>query len=227
MNRSITIDEEKSRFHFFLDFLKANPEILLTSLSIDSYKTENFKYFYFEIKRLFPEIKLIMNDVSGVLDLALSNLLMELKDIHYIYTCTRIPERSVVLDHMTFLQPTAPTILDECTSRFTTAYQWFDERNLLDRVMFDPGFGFSKTYEENWTLIDGFSSLVETLDGKNIKIPWVIGLSRKSFLRKKCADSPDPILAAEELHKKLLQQFIKQTKTDIYLRVHNPEVVSL
>jgi dihydropteroate synthase len=225
MNQAITGDEEKKRFDNFLLFLKQHHELPLKKLSIDTYRPENFVYFYQEIKKLFPEIKIMMNDVSGVLDEGLANMLSELADVDYIFTCTRIPDRTVVLDHMSFLQDREDNIVDECFMRFSKAHQWFTERNLLARVFFDPGFGFSKSYTENWNLINGFSQLVSFLDKKDMTRPWVIGISKKSFLRKKCEQSANNQAlqsAVEELHQTLLRQFLKQTKSDIIFRVHDP-----
>jgi dihydropteroate synthase len=221
MNSAISEAEEKARFHYFLNFLKKNPEIPLKALSIDTYKIENFKYFYNEIKKLYPQVEIIFNDVSGVLDSDLEGVLTAYKDIKYIFTSTRIPDRAHVLDHMKYLSKTTNSMIIETSECFKKTYHWLLERNLIDRVLFDPGFGFSKTYEENWELIENFQELELLLLNDNIKIPWVIGLSKKSFLRKKCEKSPDVMASAEELHLKTLKQLLANTNNEIYFRVHH------
>lgn len=50
-------------------------------------------------------------------------------------------------------------------------------------LVIDPGLGFAKTAEHNWTLLHGLSSFVE------LGIPVLIGSSRKSFLGSLLADA--------------------------------------
>jgi len=222
MNSPISFNEEKNRFLLFLNFLKKNPEIKLTELSLDTYKPESFRFFYQELKKYNPAIKLIMNDVSGVLDNDLLKLLKDLPDIDYVYTCTRIPDRSKTLEHMTFLKKEEDTIVDELKIHFQKANVWFFKNQLTQTIFFDPGFGFSKTFEENWDLIENFSNWINAFP----EHPWVIGLSKKSFLRKKCADQKDPMAASEVLHKEIVQDFLKLSRTPILFRVHDPQIVS-
>lgn len=224
MNTAVSSEVEKKRFQFFLDIIKNNPQLKINKLSLDTYKTENFKYFYSEIKKLYPHIEIIFNDVSGVLDSELEKVLLELTDVLYIFTSTRIPDRLHVLDHMKFLDKKSSNIIEETFENFKLAHHWFSSRNLEKRIIFDPGFGFSKSYEENWELIENFADLVKKLESEFIKTPWCIGLSKKSFLRKKCTTAIDPVVAAEELHQKLLKNFLAQIKTEVYFRVHNPEI---
>jgi dihydropteroate synthase len=226
MNQAISVQDERIRMNFFFDFLKKFPEIKFDTISVDTYKLENFVYFYNEIKKLNPEIRLILNDISGVLDLALEKVLTELDDVTYIFTATRIPDRSLVLDHMKFLTPSHDNIISESLARFIYASKWFTERKIISRVIFDPGFGFSKTYDENWMLIDKFDILNSKLLENNIELPWVIGISKKSFLRKKC-ESENNIskISIEELHKNLILKFMSDTKNIIYFRVHDPDII--
>ncbi len=223
-NQSISVEEERNRFHQFVLFLKNHPQLIIKELSIDTYKPQNFYYFYHEIKKIFPDINLLMNDVSGVLDNSLEDLLFALPDIKYIHTFTRIPNRSVVLDHMTFLEKNGQNIIDESEDHFLRAHQWFTDRDLEKRVLFDPGFGFSKTYLENWDLIGGFDQLVKRLKAKKIELPWVIGLSKKSFLRKKCEDLIETNLTIEELHRETLEILLKKSNTSFWFRVHDPQI---
>ena len=133
MNNPISALTEKERFNFFLSFLQENPTLPLSSLSIDTYKTENFTYFYQEIKKLYPDIKIIWNDVSGVLDSDLERILQTYTDVDYIFTFTRIPDRTQVLEHMKFLLKTNNDLIQESFLSFKSAYQWFSERNLEKR----------------------------------------------------------------------------------------------
>jgi dihydropteroate synthase len=223
MNQAITLQDERDRMNYFFDFLRIYPEIKFDTISIDTYKLDNFVYFYHEIKKLNPEIKVILNDVSGVLDAALEKVLTELTDVDYIFTATRILDRSLVLDHMKFLQPTHKDIISEILARFIFAAKWFTEKKMLSRVILDPGFGFSKTYEENWALINQFDILVLKLLEHKIDLPWVIGISKKSFLRKKI--EMENKMNVEELHQKLILKFMSDTNNMIYFRVHDPNII--
>jgi dihydropteroate synthase len=63
----------------------------------------------------------------------------------------------------------------------------------------DPGFGFSKTMEQNYELLDNLSQF--KVLGKEI----LVGISRKSFIYKKLGISPEDALpATTELHKKAI-----------------------
>jgi dihydropteroate synthase len=46
------------------------------------------------------------------------------------------------------------------------------------RIILDPGFGFGKTFEHNIELLQGLESF------QSLKFPLLVGLSRKSFIRK-------------------------------------------
>ena len=47
-----------------------------------------------------------------------------------------------------------------------------------ERIILDPGFGFGKTFEHNITLLQNLESF------QSLKLPLLVGLSRKSFIRK-------------------------------------------
>ena len=47
-----------------------------------------------------------------------------------------------------------------------------------ERIILDPGFGFGKTFEHNITLLQNLESF------QPLKLPLLVGLSRKSFIRK-------------------------------------------
>jgi dihydropteroate synthase len=64
-----------------------------------------------------------------------------------------------------------------------------------DRIVVDAGFGFAKTGEHNWQLLDRFDELAE------LGLPQLVGVSRKSFLGTLLAapdGSPRPPLARDD-----------------------------
>ena len=54
-----------------------------------------------------------------------------------------------------------------------------------DAIILDPGFGFGKTYEENWILMQRLQEL------KDLGFPLLVGASRKSMLAR-LLDLKDP-----------------------------------
>ena len=74
----------------------------------------------------------------------------------------------------------------------------------------DPGFGFAKTVDQNYELLDNLSKF--KVFGRKI----LVGISRKSFIYKKLGITPDEALpATTELHKIAIEN-----GADI-LRVHD------
>ncbi len=76
--------------------------------------------------------------------------------------------------------------------------KWFEERiNALiklgvreEQMILDPGIGFGKTVEDNFTIIDHLNLL------KVFNLPLLIGLSRKSFLFKTVKKTAKEVLSA-------------------------------
>lgn len=58
------------------------------------------------------------------------------------------------------------------------------------QVILDPGFGFGKTVQENWQLLNGMSCL------QSFGLPVLAGLSRKSMAWKPLGISPEECLPA-------------------------------
>lgn len=226
MNKAVSLEEEKLRF---LDFLEASKDFSFKDryVSFDTYKISNFRFMTESFKKLHPEARFIFNDVSGVLGPELLNLLAHFKgrDFYYIYTFSHIPSRDQVLDHMNFINEESD-ILSETIESFIKASRWFHSIGMKDQLLLDPGFGFSKTYEQNWRLIEEFSLLQEKLLEEKITSALVIGLSKKSFLRKFIEKShPASTEALESLHFKIIREMIEQKKTPQLFRVHDPGIV--
>jgi dihydropteroate synthase len=81
-----------------------------------------------------------------------------------------------------------------------------------ERIVLDPGFGFGKSFEENYPLLDGLDQLAE------LGFPILAGTSRKSFVgRAMGTDVP----AAERLAGSLAAMTISITKGAHIVRVHD------
>ena len=87
----------------------------------------------------------------------------------------------------------------------------FELRSLgVNDIILDPGYGFSKTRDQNYELL-GKSELL-----KNLDLPILTGVSRKSMLYKLLGTGPDDVLAAT-----IAAQVIALLKGTNILRVHD------
>jgi len=80
----------------------------------------------------------------------------------------------------------------------------------INDIIIDPGFGFGKTIEHNYELLDNLDlfSILET--------PMLVGISRKSFIYKKLGKNPEDVLEeTTKLHEICLK------KGASILRVHD------
>jgi len=81
-------------------------------------------------------------------------------------------------------------------------------------IILDPGFGFGKTVEDQFKMIDGFQYF-----GFG-KFPLLAGISKKSFIYKPLGKQPDEVEKETlELHLKLLE------KGANIVRLHEPETL--
>lgn len=100
-------------------------------------------------------------------------------------------------------------IMPEVLSFFAHRVPKLIEQGLKD-VIIDPGFGFGKTLEQNYEMVEHLSDFA--ILGK----PILVGVSRKSMIKKKYGESPEQTLHGTiEVNRQLLQN-----GADI-LRVHD------
>lgn len=221
MNQPVSFEEEFSRFE---NFLEASKDFSFENkfISFDTYKVQNFLLMAQAFKALHPKAHFIFNDVSGVLDDELKETLLKFKEqnFYYIYTFAHIPARDQVLNHMKFLRPEVDMIT-ETSLAFKKAYDWFKSFQMEDKLILDPGFGFSKTFEQNWQLINHWSELESKT---NLDVPILVGLSKKSFLKKALETHPE--LDLERLHQKCIQDIQKASKRNLLFRVHDPKIMN-
>jgi dihydropteroate synthase len=84
----------------------------------------------------------------------------------------------------------------------------------LPDIIIDPGFGFSKTIEQNYELLNGLGRLNMEYNGK--RVPVLAGLSRKSMIYKLLGTTPAESLPATSA----LNLIALQNGADI-IRVHD------
>lgn len=224
MNASVSAEEEKVRFDSFFELIK---DIDLNNrwISFDTYRPSSFRYFESRFKERYKGQGFVFNDVSGVIDDELESLLKDKKEDRnflFIFSFTHIPSRDQTGKHMVFTRE--GDIGSQAVEHFKSAEKKFKEWGVSQKVIFDPCFGFSKTYEQNWDLIKNFGTLKNSFSNER---SWLIGLSKKSFLRKSLPpETSDIFEEAEKLHVKLLQNLIANNSGHLFFRVHDFDIVA-
>ncbi|MBL6990709.1 MAG: dihydropteroate synthase [Bacteriovoracaceae bacterium] len=228
-NDPITKEEEIERFkEIFIPVLNEyGKDLTNTTISIDTYRAATFHYIYKQIKKINPAIKLIWNDVSGVIDEQLKDMLLgSCPDVQYVFCHNLCPSSELASSHMDNPMDCDPkSVVAALKDYFQKAQKQFDDWKIAHRIIFDPCFGFSKTVPQNLQLIKDLPSLLFSFDRK---IPWLLGISRKSFLKKSIIKaSPDSSIQVqtEYLHTHILAAWtLKANGYNLIYRVHDPAV---
>jgi len=201
MNAPIDSQTEWARWEMVLPYLKG----LKAGLSVDTYHPETI----FEIIKFFKDHKfsqnLIWNDVSGKFDDYVRDFLKTGYD--YIYCHNLAPHRELAGKHM-----------DYCETDLNLVDYFLPKKH--PQIIFDPCLGFSKTYEQNWWILENFGALSKSI-GHN---RWLLGFSRKSFLRKKFGTTDNAKL--DEIHQTVLTQAVADFSGELWVRSHRPEFIS-
>ena len=74
----------------------------------------------------------------------------------------------------------------------------------------DPGFGFAKTVEQNWTLLEELDQL------QALQMPILVGVSRKSMIYKRFGITPEASLPATQV-----AHYMALQRGATWLRVHD------
>lgn len=213
MNSAISAQVEWERFQFILPVLMKYEGVL----SIDTYHHETI----FEFVKLKQDKKLtadlIWNDVSGKFDEAVGDFLRADPTFKYVFCHNLAPSREKSIEHMKTVSPqTGEEFLHELKDYFSP------HKN--PQVIFDPCLGFSKTYEQNWLILNEFQKLQELCHHPE----WLIGFSRKSFLRKKYQIENLNSSSLEKLDQIHCEEFRKlkiSPETIVWIRTHRPELL--
>jgi dihydropteroate synthase len=167
LNSAVTEEEELRRVVPVITALKkARPDCVI---SVDTYKAS--------VARKAVELGAeIVNDVSGFRwDPRMVKTLAELK-------CGAILMHSRGRPDEWHTMPPASDIVLQAKRDFR---DWVDAALMAgvkrERIVLDPGFGFGKSYEENYPLLKRFEELHQ------LRYPLVAGVSRKSFIGRAIA----------------------------------------
>ena len=199
-NASISWKEEWERWQMVLPLLKD----ISTTISADTYHPETI----FELLKYWQDhklkAKLIWNDISGKFDDSVREFLKSGND--YIFCHNLAPTRELSGRHMDYVAAEMDLI------------DYF-ESHRNPQVIFDPCLGFSKSSEQNWEIISKFEELQNKLKHDR----WLIGFSRKSFLKKKYKIEDREEL--DRLHVVELGKMLKHASGEVWVRTHRPELI--
>lgn len=183
MNQSISSDEEQNRFQLFFKALDQVLDLMPTLVfSIDTYRLKTFRLTVGEIRKRNSEAVIWWNDISGKgLDNDVVSLLKSDKSISYVFCHNLAPTREQSCEHINFVNDFKKSLewSDHLNKYFEEALNYFSQTRVLSQIIFDPCFGFSKKAHDNFLIWE----ILPTLLSKFSPI-WLIGISRKSFLKK-------------------------------------------
>ena len=84
-----------------------------------------------------------------------------------------------------------------------------------ERVMLDPGFGFGKSFEQNYPLLRGFEEFHQ------LRYPLLVGVSRKSFLGRALERNGKDADVADRLYGTLAAETAAILKGAHVIRTHD------
>jgi dihydropteroate synthase len=193
--------------------------------SIDTYRPEVFFGVYERIRATFPHIYICWNDVSGQYDQEGLNVIETVyhrkKDLRFKYVLghTFVSNRVETPFHsQKTRQDLNPAELLELLKDYFSTHEIL--RHLpADKIILDPCLGFSKNREQNIYVLKHLSELIL---GQKIKSshPWLIAISRKSFLRE-VEDGPLNFGPSEKRQNDYFQSLRPALEErDYFLRIH-------
>ena len=173
--------------------LKAFPNILL---SIDTFRSE-------VAKQCIEAGAALINDISaGTLD---ANMLQTVADLHVPYIMMHMRGTPKTMQQQTVYDNLVKDILFYFSERIATA----KALGIVD-IIVDPGFGFAKTLELNYELLNKLELF------KIIEKPLLVGISRKSMIYKTLKTS-----AKDSLNGTTVLNTVALQKGASILRVHD------
>ncbi len=192
--KEISIDEEIDRVIPIVKFIrKKYPELIL---SVDTFRSE--------VARNCLDLGVdIINDISaGCID---KNIL----DVVAEYNCPYIMMHMKGTPQTMQINPEYENLIKELLIYFAKRIYLAREKGIID-IIVDPGFGFGKTLDHNYTIIKKIENF------KLLDLPVMVGISRKSFITKQLdIDKKDSLNGTTALNMYFLEKNVN------ILRVHD------
>lgn len=198
------------------EYLKADEEIRRIGNVISLIKKEfpesliSLDTFYADVVKFgFDEGIDLVNDISaGQFDSELLNVVSK-TGLPYILMHIN-PSYESMHEKMKF-----DDIILSINRFFSEKLLELNQKGIKD-IILDPGFGFGKTVEDQYKMIDEFEYI-----GFG-KFPILAGISKKSFIYKPLGKQPNEVEKETlDLHLKLIEKGAK------IIRLHNPETLKL
>lgn len=123
----------------------------------------------------------MINDISG--GTYEPEILSVAADYQVPYICMHMKGTPATMQQLATYENVTTEVLDHFIERLDTC-----QKAGINDVIIDPGFGFAKTIEHNFTLLKELSSFAI------LKRPVLVGLSRKTTIWKTLGTSPDQAL---------------------------------
>ena len=191
----VTVDEEIARVGRAMKVIRrVCPEMVV---SIDTFRAE-------VVRRIVAEWgACIVNDISaGELD---PEMITTVARLGLPYVAMHMRGTPTTMQSMTDYSD----IVEEVRTYFVQKISDLRKAGIED-IVFDPGFGFAKTLEQNYQLMNGLHRLGD------LGAPMLVGISRKSMIYKLLNTTPAEALnGTTALHLEALRQGAK------ILRVHD------
>ena len=160
--KHVSLEEEWQRMEKTLQIINKNfPNILI---SVDTFRSEI-------ARRCVDNGADIINDISaGNLDNKMFDVVSELNVPYIMMHMKGTPQNMQI-------NPNYECIEKEVSEYFYSKIKYLKNKG-FNKIIIDPGFGFGKTIEHNYKLLNNIEKL------HFLKLPIMIGLSRKSMVYK-------------------------------------------
>ncbi len=215
-NQSIGEQAELQRWQLACDWLDQYLDQQIF-LSIDTYRPQVMHQIYQRYQK--TSWHWLYNDVSGDYQSALQ-VLKQSSQIGYVASFTYIPNFEQTNDHINFCREVSSEDLErDCLHFFQKVLDFWQQHQLKNPLYLDPAFGFSKKREQNYQLIKALPQIMKKLNHSH----WLLGLSRKSFLR-----FDQDVKKTELMQLLILSQFFSKIDHHPYqliLRVHQSDLI--
>ena len=172
----VSPDEEKRRLAEGLEALRKVSGTM--PISVDTFRADVARE---AVTNLGADI---INDISGgLLDTAMLDTVAEL---HVPYILMHMRGNPQTMQSLTGYADVTADVCSELSATVTA----LRERGVAD-IIIDPGFGFSKTLEQNYRLLASLSDMARLFG-----LPLLVGAPRKSMLTKALEIGPEDALNA-------------------------------
>ena len=190
----VSADEELKRIMPIIEALKKESDI---AISIDTYKPQ-------VMKAVIDLDVAMINDVYALSQPGAIDIIKESNVGICLMHMQGTPKTMQVNPHYTNVVSEVKLFLESRINHLML------ESIDKSRIILDPGFGFGKTFEHNIELLQHLESF------QSLKFPLLVGLSRKSFIRKILNGDTDDHLSGS-----LSAAIISVIKGAKILRVHD------